>query len=110
MDLGAAVLGGVLHEVGEHLLHLVRVGVHAGQVRREHDGAVELGDRHAHLLHHGASQGGEIDHLPAQHQTAGLQAADVEQLGDEPGHPIGVVVDLLEHGALLLVLRAGPSG
>ena len=30
--LGAAVLGGVLDEVGEHLLDLVGIGVHAGQV------------------------------------------------------------------------------
>ena len=75
----------------------------------ERHGAVELGDRHAHLLDHGASEGREVDHLPAQHQAAGLQPADVEQLGDQPGDAVGVVVDLLEHRALLLVLQPVPA-
>ena len=51
----------------------------------------------------------EVDHLAAQHEPAGLEAADVEQLGDEAGDAVGVVVDLLEHRALLLVLEPVPA-
>ena len=54
-------------------------------------------------------QGGQVDHLAAQHQPAGLEPADVEQLGDQPGDAVGVVVDLLEHRALLLVLEPVPA-
>jgi hypothetical protein len=51
----------------------------------------------------------EVDHLSAQHEPAGLEPADVEQLGDEAGDAVGVVVDLLEHHALLLVLEPVPA-
>ena len=52
---------------------------------------------------------GHVRHLAPQHEAAGLEAADVEQLGDEARHAIRVVVHLLEHHALLLVLQSVPT-
>ena len=59
--------------------------------------------------HHGVGEGRQVDELAAQDQPAGLQPADVEQLGDQPGDAVGVVVDLFEHLALLGVVDAIPA-
>ena len=106
---GAAVLGGVLDEVGEHLLDLVRVGVDRGEVVGEVDRAVEVLDPHADLLDDRGGQRREVDHLAAQDEATGLEPADVEQLGDQAGDPVGVVVDLLEHRLLLVVVEPVPA-
>ena len=50
----------------------------------------------------------EVDHLAAHGEPARVDAGDVEQLGDQPGDPVGVGVDGLEHEPLLLVVEAVP--
>ncbi len=62
----------------------------------------------ADLLHDAVGQSGDVDHLAAQPETAGLQAGDVEQLGDQAGDAVGVVLDLFEHRPLLVVVEPVP--
>ena len=54
--------------------------------------------------------GGQVDELAVHLQPAGLDAGDVEQLGDQPGDPVGVGVDGLQHDALLVVGERVPLG
>ena len=54
--------------------------------------------------------GRQVDDLLAHLEPAGVDAADVEQLGDQPGDAVGVGVDRLEHELLLLVVEAVPLG
>ena len=70
---------------------------------------VEIGVRHPHLLDDGGRLLGQVDELAPEHEATGLEAADVEQLGDEPRHAIGVVVHLLEHHPLLIVGEPVPA-
>jgi hypothetical protein len=102
------VLGGVLQQVGEDLFDLVGVGVDPGQLAREahRDGQLRMAD--ADLLHHHLGQSGDLDHLAAEPQPARLQPGDVEQFGDEAGDAVGVVLNLLEHRALLVVVEPIP--
>ena len=71
--------------------------------------AVEVGIGDLQLLDDAVGERRQVDELAAQHEPARLQPGDVEQLGDEAGDAVGVVVDLLEHHLLLLVADALPA-
>ena len=53
---------------------------------------------------------GQVDQLPVHLHPARLDPGHVEQLGDQPGHPVGVGVDRLQHHPLLVVGEPGPLG
>ncbi len=54
--------------------------------------------------------GADVDGLAAHLEPAGVDPGDVEQLGDEPGDPVGVGVDGLQHQPLLVVGEPLPLG
>ena len=54
--------------------------------------------------------GAEVDRPRVERQPAGVDAGHVEQLGDQPGQPVGVGVDRLEHHLLLVVVEPVPLG
>ena len=45
----------------------------------------------------------QVERLGVHGQPAGVDPRGVEQLGDQPGHPVGVGLDRLEHQPLLVV-------
>ena len=46
---------------------------------------------------------GHVDELPVHLHPAGLDPGDVEQLGDQPCHPVGGGVDRLDGDELMFV-------
>jgi hypothetical protein len=105
-----AVLQPVLDEVDEDLLELVGVDVQARQ-RPDlavHPRAVVAGGADRSVTF--STMVGDVDHLAAQLQPTRVDAADVEELAQQPGHPVGVLVDGLEHLALLRVAEVVPLG
>ena len=56
-----------------------------------------------------AEDGLDVDRLRADLQPAGVDARDVEQLGDQPGDAVGVRLDGLEHEPLLVVAEPVPA-
>ena len=56
-----------------------------------------------------AGDRGEVDRLAADLEPAGVDPRDVEQLADQPGHPVGVGLDGLEHEPLLVVGEPVPA-
>ena len=53
---------------------------------------------------------GDADELAVDLHPARLDAGHVQQLGDQPGDPVGVGVDGLQHDPLLVVGEPGPLG
>src|SRR5690606_32664290 len=93
-DSALAVTHGVFQQVTEHLVDLVGVGPQAGQ--RLVDAQLEPLGRAAAVdegLHVAAHRLVEADGLAADLQAAGVDAGDVQQLGDQPGDAVGVAVD-----------------
>lgn len=52
----------------------------------------------------------DVDGLAAHFEAPGVDAGDVEQLGDQPRDAVGVGVDGLQHELLLVVGEAFPLG
>ena len=57
-----------------------------------------------------ADQGGQVDQAAVQLEAARVDPGDVEQLGDQPGHPVGVGLDRLQHQPALVVGEPLPLG
>src|SRR5215472_16036068 len=101
----------VLHQVPEYLVHLVGVQPGLGKLAgddhleplRRLPGGDPAGDYLLHPL-------GNADELAVDLHPAGLDAGHVQQLGDEPGDPVGVGVDGLQHDPFLVVGEPGPLG
>ncbi len=109
-----AVAQGVLDEVEEDLLEAVGVGPHlrqplllGGVSELEPHGAGGPAQLVAHDV--GAQQVVQVDRAEPQVEAVGVEPRDVEQLGDEPGQPVGVGLDRLDHESLLLVGEAVPA-
>src|ERR1700722_264326 len=107
----SAVPHGVLHEVAEDLVDLVLVqpGFREGVVHFEPE-PVRLVARRDPAGDRLLRAGGNVHQLPVYLEPPGLDPGHVQQLGDEPGHPVGVGVDRLEHDPLLVVVEAVPLG
>jgi hypothetical protein len=97
------VPGGVVQEVRQHLREPLGVGDH-GELRGLH------GDLDPSRPARGPGLGGgvleqaaEVDLGPHQRDLSGLQARQVQQLGDQPTEPAG----LRQRGAERLGVRAG---
>src|SRR5690606_41140110 len=107
----ATVTHRIFHQVSQDLVNLVLVKPHFGEIvtHDEAETALLLARRDP-PVDDAARPGGNVDDLAAHLQAAGLDAGDVEQLGDEPGDPVGVVVDRFEHDELLLFGEAAPLG
>jgi hypothetical protein len=101
----------VLDQVAEYLVHLVGIQPGLGQLPGDHHpepvpglpGGDPPGDDLLHPF-------GNADELAVDLHPAGLDAGHVQQLGDEPGDPVGVGVDGLQHDPLLVVGEPGPLG
>lgn len=110
-DSSLAVPHGIFQEVAEHLVDLVGVGPQIGQrlldAQQEPVGRLPGGDVGLDVPSDG---GADVDGLAAHLQLTGVDPRDVEQLGDEPGDPVGVGVDGLQHQPLLVVGEAFPLG
>ena len=83
----------------------------SGSSPRDVDDERSSGSPAGDLPGDGLAHGGrQVDDLLAHLEPAGVDAADVEQLGDQPGDAVGVGVDRLEHDLLLVVVEAVPLG
>ena len=94
-------IAGIYHEIHQHLLELALVGPDRMQARI-------VGKRKRDLLpHQTIEQMGEIGKRLAQIQHLGAQvllAGKGEQLTDETGRPIGILMDLHQIGIIHVVL------
>src|SRR6516165_11148897 len=101
----------VLHEVSEDLVDLVGVqpGVRQAGTLLQAETVLRLagGDPARHEL---PCSFRDIHELPVYLHPAGFDSGHVEQLGDQPGDPVRVRVDRLEHYALLVVGEPAPLG
>ena len=103
-DGAVAVAHGVFQQVREHLVEPVGVGPHLGQLAvGVDDEPPVVGAAGHHAVDVAAGGRLDVDRLAAHLQAPGVDARDVEQLGDQPGDAVGVVLDGLEHEALLVV-------
>ena len=94
------------------LVELVGVDPHLRDARRRRRPTNRDGSS-PRRLHRGdvpRRRRGQVDDLPAHAEPAGVDPGDVEQLGDQPGDPVGVGVDGLQHQPLLLVGEPVPLG
>ena len=84
--LPGAVLDGVADQVAQDPLHPAGVDVGddvlVGPVDHQL-GVVPLGER-PHAGHHPGDQGAQVDRLGVQHRGAGVVAADLQQVGEQP--------------------------
>ena len=106
-----AVAHGVLDQVGEDLVEPVGVGPHLGQLasgasstKRSRSCPLATSALDVPVDDARRTSTGCVPHL----QPPGVDAGDVEQLGDQPGDAVGVGLDRLEHQALLVVGEAVP--
>ena len=101
----------VLDEVAEDLVHLVRVQPGLRQVRRGLDpepvrgvaGRDPPGDDLLGPLR-------DVHQLAVDLDPARLDPGHVQQLGDQPGHPVSVGVDGLQHDPFLVIGESCPLG
>src|SRR5215472_10257585 len=107
----SAVPYGVLNKVPEYLVDLVRVEPRLGQPTGDHH-PVPVGrvagrhpprDELLHPFRH-------ADKLPVDFHPPRLDPGHIEQFGDEPGDPVRVGVDGLQHHFLLVVGEPAPFG
>ena len=101
----AAVPHGVLDEVGDHLLEPVGVGPQRAEVvgRRRPRTASRSAPAATRRSTWASSRGRSSRGWACTVEPAGVDPGGVEQLGDQPGDPVGVGLDGLEHEALLVV-------
>ncbi len=100
----------VLDEVGQDLVETVGVGPHLGKVLGDFDGeAVALLAARDRTLDMSRVDGADVDGQRPDLQPPGVDPGHVEQLGDQPGDPVGVRLDRLEHEPLLVVAEPVPS-
>ena len=107
-DRAGAVPDGVLDEVRDDLDELVGIDGDLGQV----GGDVELDGTaraRADRLDHPPDQDLRVHRARVQLEPAGVDACDVEQLGDESAEPVGVGADGREHELLLVVVELVPA-
>ncbi len=101
----------VLQQVAEHLVELVGIGPQLSQRARDrHPEPVRGVPGGDHRRDVPPDDGADVDGLTAYLQPPGVDPADVEQLGDEAGDPVGVGLHGLEHQAALRVGEALPLG
>ena len=95
------VARGVREQVVQHLHDALPVGQHGRQVGRQvdpdgvPDAAADEGA--ARLVH----QGGDLRGLGRDRERARLDAPGIEQVGDQPDHAVGLIVDDAEELARL---------
>ena len=93
-----------------HLGELVGVGADLRQVAVDLEARSRGRCRPATDGDDALDRGLEVERPRVEREPAGVDAGHVEQLGDQPGQPVGVGVDRLEHQLLLVVVELVPLG
>ena len=86
------VAGGVLEQVDQHLLQQDEVRPQQRQIGREVGRDLMAGQQSAGATQGRAHDVGDVDRLPLRPQRTGLQPGHVEQVVDEAGQPLGLLL------------------
>ena len=103
-----AVADGVLDQVGDDLGELVGVGHDLAAARRRRPARSAGWCRPATESTTRLDEHGGVGRARVELEPAGVDAGDVEQLGDQPAQPVGVGADRGEHQLLLVVVELVP--
>src|SRR3954453_4227636 len=103
-DRAVAVSQRILDEVVEHLAHLVGVYPYLRKIGRNLNLETFCLNTGNHARRHTlVYEVAEVGGYPAQLKATGIDACHIEELSNQPGQSVGIVIDGFEHETSLVL-------